>query len=94
MSKKKDNMTNTTTHTYPYPYTSLSPKQIAGRAFDEAKTEALLMTGAPGGGAVWEEEGQGADDGWDWFTMLGIERPKVCGWVGHPNRLLVMCTQT
>lgn len=59
----------------PPQHTHLPPK-IAGRAFDEAKTEALLMTGAPGG-PVWEEEGQGTD-GWDWFTMLGIERPKVC----------------
>lgn len=47
--------------------------QIAGRAFDEAKREALMMMGTT------EEEEEGAEAGgeWDWFTMLGIERPKV-----------------
>jgi hypothetical protein len=77
--------------------------QIAGRAFDEAKREALLMmptadtTMAPalslhqqqeeGGGAGADGGGWGGEEGeWDWFTMLGIERPKVCvcvcGWGG------------
>lgn len=65
--------------THPVNHPTHTRAQIAGRAFDEAKQEALMMTGgaedagASGWGGAEQEEG----DGWDWFTMLGIERPKV-----------------
>jgi len=55
-----------------------SLNQIAGRAFDEAKREAMMMMPVP--------EGQEEAD-WDWWTMLGVERPKGGVWMEEWKRL-------
>ncbi len=77
------------TYTNPITITTMDDGcQIAGRAFDEAKREALMAIAVEKGGSSsgWDE---GMEDGqWDWFTMLGIERPKVRACVRAAGRWL------